>query len=64
MPARRSRPVGKKRRKWPLILLAAAPLALVLLIFGLFAVPTGIILSGFYLAWGRQTGMEADDDSD
>ncbi len=27
------------------------------------AVPTGIILSGIYLAWGRQIGMEADDDS-
>ena len=34
MPSHRSQPVGKKRRKWPLILLAAAPLALVLLIFG------------------------------
>ncbi len=37
---------------------------IILLIFGIFAVPTGIILSGLYLAWGRQTGMEADDDSD
>jgi hypothetical protein len=36
----------------------------VLLIFGVFAVPTGIVLSGLYLAWGRQPGMEADDDSD
>jgi Zn-dependent protease with chaperone function len=37
---------------------------LVLLILGIFAVPTGIIVSGVYLAWGRQTGVEADDDSD
>jgi hypothetical protein len=37
---------------------------LVLLILGIFAVPTGIIVSGLYLAWGRQTGVEADDDSD
>ena len=37
---------------------------LVLLILGIFAVPTGIIISGLYLAWGRQTGVEADDDSD
>jgi heme/copper-type cytochrome/quinol oxidase subunit 2 len=29
-----------------------------------FAMPTGIIVTGAYLAWGRQTGMEADDDSD
>ena len=34
------------------------------LILGAFAVPTGIIVSGLYLAWGRQTGLEADDDSD
>jgi hypothetical protein len=27
-------------------------------------VPSGIIVSGLYLAWGRQTGMEAGDDSD
>lgn len=37
---------------------------IVLLIFGIFAVPTGILLSALYLAWGRQPGMEADDDSD
>ena len=37
---------------------------LVLLILGIFAVPTGIIVSGVYLAWGRQTDVEADDDSD
>ena len=37
---------------------------LVLLIFGIFAVPSGIVISGLYLAWGRQPGMEADDDSD
>ena len=34
------------------------------LIVSAFAMPTGIIVSGVYLAWGRQTGMEADDDSD
>ena len=34
------------------------------LILGIFAVPTGIIISGLYLAWGRQTSVEADDDSD
>jgi Zn-dependent protease with chaperone function len=34
------------------------------LILGIFAVPTGIIVSGLYLAWGRHTDMEADDDSD
>jgi len=34
------------------------------LILGAFAIPTGIIVSGVYLAWGRQTGLEADDDSD
>ena len=34
------------------------------LILGIFAVPSGIIISGFDLAWGRQTGMEPDDDSD
>jgi heme/copper-type cytochrome/quinol oxidase subunit 2 len=34
------------------------------LIVTAFAVPTGIIVSGAYLAWGRQPGSEADDDSD
>ena len=34
------------------------------LIVSAFAMPTGIIVSGVYLAWGRQTGVEADDDSD
>ncbi len=34
----------------------------VLLVFGMFAVPSGIIISGLYLAWGRQPGMEAADD--
>ena len=34
------------------------------LILGAFAVPTGIIVSAVYLAWGRQTGVEMDDDSD
>jgi hypothetical protein len=34
------------------------------LILTAFGVPTGIIVSGVYLAWGRQTGTEADDDSD
>ena len=37
---------------------------LVLLILGIFAVPTGIIVSGVYLAWGRQTEAEAEDDPD
>jgi Zn-dependent protease with chaperone function len=34
------------------------------LILSAFAVPSGIIVSGVYLAWGRQTDVEADDDSD
>ena len=34
------------------------------LILSAFAVPSGIIVSGVYLAWGRQTGAEAGDDSD
>jgi len=34
------------------------------LILGAFAVPSGIIVSAVYLAWGRQTGVEMDDDSD
>jgi hypothetical protein len=34
------------------------------LLLGTFAVPSGIIISGLYLAWGRQTGVEAGDDSD
>jgi hypothetical protein len=34
------------------------------LIVTAFAMPTGILVSGIYLAWGRQTGMEVDDDSD
>lgn len=34
------------------------------IIITLIAVPTGIILTGIYLYWGRQPGMEADDDSD
>jgi heme A synthase len=34
------------------------------LILSAFALPSGIIVSGVYLAWGRQTGMEMDDDSD
>lgn len=37
--------------------------AVVLILTG-FAVPTGILVSGVYLAWGRLPGMEADDDSD
>ncbi len=36
----------------------------VLLVLGMFAVPSGIIISGLYLAWGRQPGMEAADDKD
>jgi hypothetical protein len=34
------------------------------LILSAVAVPTGIIVSGAYLAWGRQSGSEADDDTD
>jgi heme A synthase len=34
------------------------------LILAAFAMPTGIIVSGVYLAWARQTGVETDDDSD
>jgi heme/copper-type cytochrome/quinol oxidase subunit 2 len=34
------------------------------LILSAFAVPSGIIVSGAYLAWGRQTGAEAGDDPD
>jgi Zn-dependent protease with chaperone function len=34
------------------------------LILGAITVPTGIIVSGVYLAWGRQAEAEADDDSD
>jgi hypothetical protein len=34
----------------------------VALVFGLAAIPTGIILSGIYLAWGRNA--EAQDDTD
>jgi len=34
------------------------------LILGAFALPSGIIISGVYLAWGRQVGLEADDDPD
>jgi hypothetical protein len=34
------------------------------LILTAFEIPMGIIGSGVYLAWGRQTGLEADDDSD
>ena len=36
----------------------------VVLILSTISLPAGIILSGVYLAWGRQTGMEIDDDSD
>ena len=36
----------------------------VLLILGMLAVPSGIIISGLYLAWGRQPSLEAKDDSD
>ena len=32
------------------------------LILGACAVPSGIIVSAIYLAWGRQTGVEAGDD--
>jgi hypothetical protein len=34
------------------------------LILSAFAMPSGIIVSGLYLAWGKQTGVEADDDTD
>jgi heme A synthase len=34
------------------------------LILSAFAIPSGIIVSGVYLAWARQTGVETDDDSD
>jgi Na+/H+-dicarboxylate symporter len=34
----------------------------VLLVVTLFAIPTGIVVSGIYLAWGRQ--VEAEDDPD
>jgi hypothetical protein len=34
------------------------------LILGAFAVPTGIIISGVYLAWARHAGAEAGDDPD
>jgi hypothetical protein len=38
------------------------PLWAVVLIVMMFAVPTGIIASAVYLAWGRN--VEADDDTD
>jgi heme A synthase len=34
------------------------------LILSAFAIPSGIIVSGVYLAWARQTGVEMDNDSD
>jgi hypothetical protein len=34
------------------------------MILTLFAVPTGILVSGIYLYWGRQAGAEDNDDSD
>lgn len=36
----------------------------VLLVLSGVAVPTGILVSGVYLVWGRLPGMEAGDDSD
>ena len=34
------------------------------LILSALAVPSGIIVSAVYLAWGRQTEVEAEDDPD
>jgi uncharacterized membrane protein len=34
------------------------------LIISAFAVPSGIIVCAIYLAWGRHTDMEDNDDSD
>ena len=34
------------------------------LILSALAVPSGIIVSAVYLAWGRQTEAEAEDDTD
>jgi hypothetical protein len=34
------------------------------LILSALALPSGILVSSFYLAWGRQAGAEDDDDSD
>lgn len=36
----------------------------VMLIITALAMPTGVIIAGVYLAWGRQTGRETDNDSD
>lgn len=36
----------------------------VLMIFSAFAMPSGIIVSAVYLAWGRKPGMESENDSD
>jgi len=36
----------------------------VLLVISALALPTGIILSAIYLAWGRQPGMELEHDTD
>jgi heme/copper-type cytochrome/quinol oxidase subunit 2 len=34
------------------------------LILSAFAMPTGIIVSAIYLSWGRQPGMERENDTD
>lgn len=36
---------------------------LALLVFGIFGVPTGIVISGVYLAWGRNV-EQPDNDQD
>lgn len=36
----------------------------VALILTIFAVPSGILVAGIYLYWGRQHETEEDDDSD
>lgn len=34
------------------------------LVLSALTLPSGIIIAAIYLAWGRQTGVETDDDSD